>query len=191
MVLDDAALSQLFLDARSFSYWHDTPVDDATLKRVYDLARMGPTLGNLQPMRVVFVKSREAKERLKPCLSPGNVDKVMSAPVTAIVAFDVDFTEKSAQLRPGLPAMNLAPEPRERAARQSGTLGGAYLLLAARACGLDCGPMGGFDNAKVDAAFFPGTSWRSNFLMNLGHGNREKLHPRLPRLAFDEACKVE
>jgi 3-hydroxypropanoate dehydrogenase len=190
-----ADLNILFLEARTHSAWLDQPVPDALLKKVYETARMAPTAGNTQPMRVLFVKSAEAKERLRPTLSPGNVDKTMAAPATAIVAYDVEFYEKMPKLFPardmrtGLAAMPV--EKRDRMAFQSSTLGGAYLILAARALGLDCGPMGGFDNAKVDAAFFPDGKWRSNFLVNLGYGDRSKLFPRNPRLDFEEACRIE
>jgi 3-hydroxypropanoate dehydrogenase len=193
--LDDAALRQLFLDARTHIAWQSRPVEDALLHQVYDLMRMAPTASNMCPMRVVFVKSPEAKERLRPTLAAGNVDKTMAAPVTAIVAFDVDFHEQAPKLFPardlktsfgGMPV-----EGREKMARMNGTLQGAYLILAARALGLDCGPMAGFDNAKVDAAFFEGTSWRSNFLLNLGYGDEGKLFPRNPRLDFSDAARIE
>ncbi len=190
-----ADLDLLFLEARTHSAWLDRPVPDALLRRAYEIARMAPTGGNSQPMRVVFVKSAAAKDRLRPALSPGNVDKTMAAPATAIVAYDLEFYEKLPKLFPGRDSragmLAMAPEKRERAAFQSGTLQGAYLILAARALGLDCGPMGGFDNAKVDAAFFPDGKWKSNFLINLGYGDRAKLFPRNPRLDFEEACRIE
>lgn len=193
--LTEADLQLLFLDARTHGAWLDQPVDDALLGRIYELARMAPTSANSQPMRVVFVKSKEAKARLQPALSPSNVAKTMAAPVTAIIAHDLEFYENLPRLMPHVDARSwFASSPKERierAAFQSGTLQGAYLLLAARALGLDCGPMGGFDNAKVDAEFFPDGKWKSNFLMNLGHGDPAQLHPRNPRLSFEEACRIE
>ena len=192
--LTEADLKLLFLDARTHSFWLEKPVDDALLRRMYEIARMAPTSANSQPMRVVFIKSAEARERLRPALSPGNVAKTMSAPVTAIVAHDLEFYEELPKLMPHVDARSwFASAPKERiekVAFQSGTLQGAYLMLAARALGLDCGPMAGFDNAKVDAEFFPDGKWRSNFLVNLGYGDPEKLHPRNPRLEFEEACSI-
>ena len=192
----DDAIALLFTDARTHAAWLDRPVDDATLRRVYDLAKLAPTGGNSQPMRAVFVKSREAKERLKPALAPLNVDKTMGAPATVIAAFDSEFYEKMPRLFPARPEMRdaIAARPKElrdRQAYQSATLQAGYLILAARALGLDCGPMGGFDTAKVDAAFFPDGKWRSTLLINLGYGDATKLYPRLPRLDFDEACRIE
>jgi 3-hydroxypropanoate dehydrogenase len=192
----DDAIALLFTDARTHGAWLDRPVDDATLRRIYDLSKWGPTGGNSQPMRAVFVKSREAKERLRPALAPLNVDKTMAAPATVIVAFDREFYEKMPRLFPARPEMRdaIAARPaeiRERQAYQSATLQAGYLILAARALGLDCGPMGGFDPAKVDAAFFPDGQWRSTLLINIGYGDATKLHPRLPRLDFDEACRIE
>jgi 3-hydroxypropanoate dehydrogenase len=193
-VADQAHQALLFLEARTHNGWQDRPVPDELLKRVYEMARMGPTSANSQPMRVVFVKSQEAKERLRPCLSPGNVDKTMTAPATAIVAYDLAYYEYFPRLFPAADmrtmALGMPAERRERAAFQNGSLQGGYLILAARALGLDCGPMGGFDNAKVDAAFFPDGTWRSNFLVNLGYGDESKLRPRNPRLSFDEACRI-
>lgn len=194
--LDDGGLDLLFLEARTHYGWLDRPVDDALLRRLYDLARMAPTSTNSQPMRVVFVKSREAKERLLPALAPGNVDKTKAAPVTAIVAYDTAFHELMPKLVPARPELREAfaqmPDAvRERIGYHGGTLQGAYLLLAARSLGLDCGPMGGFDAAKVDATFFPDGRWKSSFLLNLGYGDPAKLQPRNPRLSFDEACRIE
>jgi 3-hydroxypropanoate dehydrogenase len=192
--LPDAALDQLFRDARSFSYWTGAPVSDETIKAVYDLARMGPTASNSCPARFVFLKSDEAKQRLKPHLLANNVDKVMSSAFTVIVAYDLEFYEKIPQLFPHNPGArewyNWSEEHAERSAFRSGTLQGAYLILAARALGLDCGPMSGFSNEGVDEAFFAGTSWRSNFICAMGQGDASKLHDRSPRLSFDEACQL-
>ncbi len=189
-------LNLLFTEARTHGAWLDRPVPDDLLERLYALVRMGPTGGNAQPLRVVFVKSREAKERLRPALMPGNVDKTMSAPVTAIVAFDARYYDKLPQLFPARPEMRdrIAGMPeaeRDRMGTQSALLQAGYLILAARALGLDCGPMGGFDAAGVDAEFFPDGRYKSMFLLNLGYGDRDKLFPRLPRLSFEEACRVE
>ena len=193
-VLSDEGLDLLFRNARTHNAWLDRPVDDALLRRVYDLAKMGPTSANMCPMRIIFVKSREAKEKLKPALDAGNVDKTMKAPVTAIIGMDIHFYEKLPQLFPHADAKawfkDLPENVLEYTALRNGSLQGAYFMLAARAFGLDCGPMSGFNNAKVDAAFFAGTTIKSNFLCNLGHGDASKLHPRSPRLTFDEACKV-
>jgi 3-hydroxypropanoate dehydrogenase len=155
---------------------------------------MGPTSANMSPMRIVFVKSREAKERLKPALSEGNVNKTMAAPVTAIIGMDVHFHEKLPKLFPHTDAKawfkDLPEKALEYLALRNSSLQGAYFILAARALGLDCGPMSGFDNTKVDETFFAGTTVKSNFLCNLGYGDATKLHSRSPRLDFDEACQV-
>jgi 3-hydroxypropanoate dehydrogenase len=192
-VLDDHALDVLFRDARSANGFLPDPVSDELLHKVWEIARLGPTSANTSPLRIVFVRSAAAKERLRPALSPGNVDKTMSAPVTAIFAFDLEFYEKLPHLFPvydmrGMFAANA--ELAEKAARMNSALQAGYFMLTARAAGLDCGPMGGFDAAKTDAEFFAGTPWRSLFLCNLGHGDASKLHPRHPRLSFEEACKV-
>jgi 3-hydroxypropanoate dehydrogenase len=193
-VLSDAALDRIFRNARTHTAWLDRPVDDALLRQVYDLARMGPTSANMCPMRIVFVKSREAKERLRPALDAGNVDKTMKAPVTAVIGMDVHFYEQLPKLFPHADArawFKDLPDPvLETIALRNGSLQGAYVMIAARALGLDCGPMSGFNNAKVDEAFFAGTTVKSNFLCNLGHGDASKLYPRSPRLSFDEACKI-
>ena len=192
--LNDDGRDLLFRAARTHSYWLPQPVDDALLREAYDLAKMGPTSANMCPMRVVFVKSKEAKEKLRPCLDAGNVDKTMAAPVTAVIGMDIHFYEKLPVLFPQTDAkawFKDLPEPvLEVIALRNSSLQGAYFMLAARAVGLDCGPMSGFNNAKVDAAFFAGTAVKSNFLCNLGHGDPAKLHPRNPRLAFEEACKL-
>ncbi|MBN8230418.1 malonic semialdehyde reductase [Corallococcus macrosporus] len=193
--LDTDALEQLFIEARTHSGWQDRPVTDETLRRIYELARMAPTAVNSQPVRLVFVKSREAKERLKPALSPGNVDKTMQAPVTAIVAYDTNFHEQMPKLFPSRDMKSVfaaqTPEAREQSAFLNGSLQAGYVILAARALGLDCGPMGGFDKAKVDAAFLQGTGWKSNILLNLGYGDAAKLFPRNPRLSFEDACRID
>ena len=189
-----SSLNQLFLEARTQNKWLDTPVDPALLRELYALASLAPTSANSQPMRVVFVTSREGKERLKPALAPQNVEKTMTAPVTAIVAHDLEFYEHLPKLLPHVDARSWfahrPAEQLERAASQGSSMQGAYLILAARALGLDAGPIGGFDNAKVDAEFFAGTTWRSNFLVNLGHGDPSGVFPRSPRLDFDEACRI-
>jgi 3-hydroxypropanoate dehydrogenase len=187
-------LDLIFRAARTHNVWLDKPVDDALLKQAYDLAKMGPTSANMSPLRVVFVKSRESKERLKPALDAGNVDKTMKAPVTAIFAMDTHFYERLPELFPPADAKawfkDLPENVLELMALRNSSLQGAYFILAARALGLDCGPMSGFNNAKVDAAFFAGTTVKSNFLCNLGYGDGSKLYPRLPRLTFEEACKL-
>jgi 3-hydroxypropanoate dehydrogenase len=193
-VMADDDLDLIFRKARTHNVWLDRPVDDALLRQVYDLAKMGPTSANMCPLRVVFVKSREAKEKLKPALDPGNVDKTMKAPVTAILAMDIHFYEQLPKLFPHADAKawfkDLPHNVLEYIALRNSSLQGAYFMLAARALGLDCGPMSGFDNAKMDAAFFAGTTIKSNFLCNLGYGDASKLYPRSPRLTFEEACRV-
>jgi len=193
-MLNSEGQDLLFRNARSYSYWQDRPVGDALLRQVYDLAKMGPTSANMCPLRIIFVRSREAKERLKPALHAGNVQKVMTAPVTAILGMDIHFYEKLPQLFPHADARSwfkdLPEQVLEYVALRNSSLQGAYFMLAARSLGLDCGPMSGFDNAKVDAEFFAGTTVRSNFLCALGYGDASKLHPRSPRLTFEEACQV-
>jgi 3-hydroxypropanoate dehydrogenase len=193
-LLNNEGQELIFRIARSYSYWLDRPVDDGLLRQVYDLTKMGPTSANMCPLRIIFVKSGEAKERLKPALDAGNVNKVMTAPVTAILGMDIRFYEKLPRLFPHADARSWfkdLPEPvLEYIALRNSSLQGAYFMLAARSLGLDCGPMSGFNNAKVDAAFFPGTAIKSNFLCALGYGDASKLHPRSPRLTFEEACQV-
>ena len=194
MALPDIALDQLFRTARTHRAWRDQPVSDETLRAVYDLMKWGPTSTNSSPARIVFVRSLAAKEKLKPALDAGNVGKTMSAPATAIVASDLEFYTRMAVLSPSVDVEKTFvehPDVTLETAMRNSSLQGAYLILAARAIGLDCGPMSGFDNAKVDAAFFPGGTIKSNFLCNLGYGDPEKLRPRAPRLAFDEACRIE
>ena len=192
--IDNQALDTLFRAARTYSAFLDKPVSDETLHEVYELMKWGPTSANLLPARIEFLRSREAKERLRPALAPGNLDKTMAAPVTAIVAYDLRFYAHAARLFPHFPTIGDAfadsAEMAQIAAMRNGSLQGGYFILAARAVGLDCGPMSGFDNDKVDAEFFPGTSIRSNFLCNLGYGDASKLYPRLPRLEFSEVCHI-
>ena len=191
--LDDAALDLLFRVARTptaFDEARDVP--DETLRAAFDIARMGPTSANSQPMRIIFVRSAEGKAKLEPALSEGNRDKTMAAPVTAIIGYDTEFWRDSPRtfIRDLGPTFADAPDRAEVAAFRNGTLGAAYFLIACRALGLDCGAMSGFDNATVDAAFFAGTSTKSNFLCNLGWGKPESIMgPRLYRYAFDEVCR--
>jgi 3-hydroxypropanoate dehydrogenase len=196
--LEEHALDQIFREARTYASnpdpWHDDPVEDGMLRAVWDLAKMGPTSANCQPARIVWVRSEEAKARLRPALIEGNVEKTMAAPVTAIVGYDLEFYENLPRTFHDPTAKSWfegKPDVIETNAFRNGTLQGAYLILAARALGLDCGPMSGFDNAKVDAAFFKGTKIKSNFLVNMGYGKRETLHPRGLRLSFDECCRIE
>jgi len=187
------ALEQIFTHARTHSAWLPKPVADELLVQIYDLMKYGPTSANSSPARILFVKSKEAKENLRPCLAPGNIEKTMAAPVTAIIAHDMEFYEKLPILFPHADARSWFAGNKpliESTAFRNGSLQGAYLIIAARALGLDCGPMSGFDNAKVDSTFFQGTSWKSNFLCNLGYGQPGKLYPRSPRLDFKEACKI-
>jgi len=193
-MLSDTALDQLFRSARTYNAWLDREVTDAQLHQLYDLLKFGPTSANSSPMRLVFIKSAEAKARLAPFLSEGNRAKTIAAPVTAIVANDHAFHDKLPQLFPHTDAKSWFEGNQsliDTTAFRNATLQGAYLILAARAIGLDCGPMSGFDNAGVDAAFFAGTAIRSNFLVNLGYGDASRdLFPRSPRLSFAEACTI-
>ncbi|BBD81149.1 malonic semialdehyde reductase [Aerosticca soli] len=192
--LPDEALDQLFRKARTYNAFLPTPVSDEQLRQIYELAKWGPTSANCQPMRLVFVKSAEAKARLAPHLSEGNRAKTLAAPVTAIVATDYAFYERLPQLFPHADAKSWFvgnPALIEVTAFRNATLQGAYVIMAARALGLDCGPMSGFDNAGVDAAFFPESQVKSNFLINIGYGDPSRdLFPRSPRLAFEEACAI-
>ncbi len=191
MPLDAAGLDALFLEARTHNKWLDQPVTDDELRRVFDLTRMGPTSANSSPARFMFLRTPEAKERLRPALSAGNMDKTMSAPVVTIVAHDPMFYEQLPKLFPHADARAWFAGNEALAtatAFRNGTLQGAYLIMAARAIGLDAGPMSGFDNAAVDAEFLIGRGWRSNFLVSLGHGDPSVLFPRSPRFEFDEAC---
>jgi 3-hydroxypropanoate dehydrogenase len=191
--LSDACLDQLFRDARTHNVWRDQEVPDALLHELVDLAKLGPTSANCSPGRFLFVKSRAAKERLKPHLSDGNRDKTMKAPVCAIIGYDLDFYHHLPKLFPHTDAKSwFAGKPKkiEETAFRNGTLQGAYLIMAARALGLDCGPMSGFDNEAVDREFFAGTNIRSNFLCNLGYGDASTLRPRSPRFEFDEMARI-
>lgn len=191
--LDDQALDILFRTARTHNGWQGPGVSEAEMRAIFDLAKWGATSANCSPARFVFVVSREAKEKLKSALIAGNVEKTMAAPATVIVAYDLDFHEHLPKLFPHADARSWFTGNEaliQTTAFRNGTLQGAYLMLAARALGLDCGPMSGFDNAKVDAAFFAGTRVKSNFLCNLGHGDRSKLFPRSPRFTFDEVCRI-
>ena len=195
--VSDAALDRIFREARTRNGWLDAKVPETLIRAVYDLARLGPTSANCSPARFVFVHTPEAKERLRPCLGEGNVKKTMAAPWTVIIAYDLHFADKIPQLFPHNPGAKdwfADPGVAEETAIRNGTLQGAYLMIAARALGLECGPMSGFDKARVNAAFFADdpakAGWRANFLCNLGYGDKTDLFPRSPRLAFEEACEI-
>jgi 3-hydroxypropanoate dehydrogenase len=207
--LDEDACSVLFTEARTHNGWLDRPVEDDLLHQLYDMMKWGPTSANCCPVRILFLRTREAKERLRAALQPTNVEKTMKAPVTAIIAYDPKFYETLPRLFPAMPAMKemfeKSPELAASTAFRNGTLQGAYFILAARSLGLDCGPMSGFDNAKVDQEFFPtparkaadpkggfiaAGAVKSNFLCNLGYGDTAMLRPRGPRLGFGEACQL-
>ena len=191
--LSTETLAQLFLEARTHHYWQDRPVPEEVLRQIYELARWGPTSANSSPMRVLYVVSAEAKAKLLPTLAGSNVRQVTEAPVTAVIAYDSEFYEffprlfPSADMRSGF--VN-NPEKVAASTMKNSSLQGGYFMLAARALGLDVGPMGGFNNAQVDELFFAGTTWKSNFLCNLGYGVDEKVYPRGERLTFEEACKI-
>jgi len=189
----DITTEQLFTEARSHNRFHDEAVSDDTLCQLYELMKWGPTAANCTPARIVFVRSAAGKDKLLACMNPGNVEKSRSAPVVAIVGMDLDFPETLPRLYPATDARSWfvgKPELIATTALRNASLQGAYLMLAARALGLDCGPMGGFDAAKLDAAFFAGTNVKSNFVVALGRGKPEALYPRGPRLGFDEACQL-
>ena len=193
MMLDQASLDTLFAAARTHSAWQDKPVTDAQLHAIYEAMKWGPTSANCSPARMVFVKSPEAKEKLLACADPGNLEKIRTAPVTAIIGMDLRFYDQLPALFPHADARSwfVGNDAKiEATAFRNASLQGAYLILAARALGLDCGPMSGFDADKLNAAFFAGTALKANFLCNLGYGDASKLHPRLPRLAFDDACRI-
>lgn len=190
--LDTAALDTLFNDARTHSYWQAKPVDNDLLEQLYALTALGPTSANCSPARFVFVTSAEGKEKLKPALSSGNLEKTMSAPVTVIVAWDREFYEQLPALFPHADARSWftgSPEAAKETAFRNSSLQAGYLILAARSLGLDAGPMSGFDPAKINDAFFPDGQYQVNLLINLGYGDASKLHPRLPRLSFEQASR--
>ena len=204
----DIALDTLFREARTHTKWQSRPVTDQTLRDLYELLKWGPTSANAAPARFVFLRSPEAKARLRPALAPLNVEKTMTAPVTVIIAYDLKFYEQLPKLFPHSPGVAKLfegnAELSDATAKRNSSLQGAYLIIAARALGLDCGPMSGFDQAKVDEEFFaagkpcfgcdqeffPEGHVKSNFLCNLGYGESSALHPRLPRLPFNEACSI-
>jgi 3-hydroxypropanoate dehydrogenase len=206
--LDDSAFDVLFREARTHHSWLDTPVSDDTLRELYDLLKWAPTAANASPARFAFIRTKAAKERLKEALAPGNIAQTMAAPVTVIVAYDLKFFDKLGRLYPPNPRMGKMyadnPDLAEQTARRNSSLQGAYLMMAARTLGLDCGPMSGFNNSKLDELFFeagnpcegcdqeffPEGHVKSNFLCNLGYGDASKVFPRLPRLAFSEACSL-
>jgi len=191
--LPDASLDQLFRDARTYNAWQDRDVPDSLLHEIVDLLKLGPTSANCSPARFLFVKSRAAKEKLKPHLSEGNREKTMKAPVCAIIGYDLDFYEHLPYLFPHTDAKSWfegKPKKIEQTAFRNGTLQGAYLIMAARALGLDCGPMSGFDNEAVDKEFFADTNVKSNFLCNLGFGDGADLKPRAPRFRFDQIALI-
>ena len=207
-VVDDVVLDTLFREARTYSKWLPRPIADKTLHELWDVIKWAPTSANAEPARFAFLRSKESKERLRPALAPLNVEKTMTAPVTVIVAYDLRFYERLLKLFPQNPGMAKLfennPEMVETTAKRNSSLQGAYLIMAARALGLDCGAMSGFDTAKVDEEFFaagkpcfgcdqeffPEGHVKTNFLCNLGYGDPASLHPRLPRLSFNEACSL-
>lgn len=193
MQLDDRSLDIIFREAHTHRAWLDKPVSDELLHQIYDLMKWAPTAANSCPACIVFVRSAEAKQRLLPAMAPGNVENTRAAPVTAIVAYDLEFYEKLPRLYPQTDARSwyVGNQPLiDTTAFRNGSLQGAYLLIAARALGLDTGPMSGFDNEKVDKEFFAGTRVKSNFLINLGYGDSSKVYPRNPRLPFGEAARI-
>ena len=183
----------LFSEARSHHFWQKKPVSDELLRAIYELTKWGPTSVNSTPMRILFVRSDSQKEKLYPCLLGSNIEQVRQAPITAIVAQDSKFYDHLPKLFPAFDAKSMFAANEslsETTALRNSSLQGAYFMLAARASGLDVGPMSGFDNAKVDEVFFKGTSWKSNFICNIGYGEASKLYPRGPRLSFEETCKI-
>ncbi len=192
--ISDIALNQLFTEARTHNAWLPKKVTDQTLHDIYELAKWGPTSANLSPMRILYLRDGQAREKLYPALAPGNVDKVKASPVTAVIALDEQFYTYALKLFPHAPKISeMFSKDKglsDTTALRNSSLQGAYFILASRALGLDCGPMSGFDNKKLDEAYFGGTTWKSNFICNLGYGDKTKLFPRLPRLSFEEACKI-
>lgn len=188
--IDETTLDTLFVNARSQNGWRPDPVSDAEIEAAYEIAKWGPTSMNTQPMRLAFLRSAESKERLKPALMPTNVEKVMSAPVVALIAYDSDFHANLPRIFPHNPAASAFftgnPAVIEPTAFRNGSLQAAYFMIALRAVGLDVGPMSGFDPAKVNAEFFAGTNWRINLICGIGHGDPTKVYERLPRLSFEE-----
>ena len=193
MILDQASLATLFTDARTQNGWQDRPVSDAQLQQVYDLMKWGPTSANCSPARMIFIRKGEAQDQLLACMSPGNLEKTRNAPVTAIIGTDMAFYEKLPMLFPHADARSwfVGNQPLiDATAFRTSSLQGAYFMLAARALGLDCGPMSGFDADKLNAAFFADTTVKVNFVCSLGYGDPAKVFPRSPRMSFDEACQI-
>ena len=191
--LPDASLDALFSQARTHNVWRIATVDDGVLRELYRLVALGPTSANCSPARLLFIRSAEGRERLRPALSKGNLAKTMTAPVNVVVAYDRTFFEELPRLFPHTDARSWfvsSASYAEETALRNGSMQGAYLILAARSLGLDVGVLSGFDRAKVDVEFFAGTGWTANFIVNLGYGDPSALHPRLPRLGFDEACRL-
>ena len=193
-ILDDRALDIVFRNARTHNEWLDDPVTDDDLRAIFEAMKFGPTTANSWPARFVFLRSRESRGKLAPHLSEGNREKTLRAPICAIVAYDLEFYERLDRLFPHDPTARSWFAGKDEHVRvtvlRNGSLQGAYFIVAARSLGFDCGPMSGFDNDGVDAAFFAGSGWRSNFLCNLGHGDASKLFPRNPRPGFDDVCRI-
>ena len=192
-MVDQAALDCLFNQARTHNGWLDEAVSDAQLHQIYDLMKWGPTSANCSPVRIIFIRSAAEKEKLLSCMAPGNVDKSRAAPVIAIIGMDMEFFENLPQLFPHADARSWFVGNKaliEATAFRNSSLQGGYFIMAARAVGLDCGPMSGFDAEKVNATFFAGSQVKVNFICNIGYGDANKLHPRSPRLSFEEACRI-
>ena len=191
--LDEAGLAQLFTDAHTHTKWHDKPISEAVLKLLYDLVKVGSTSANCSPARFVFITSDEGREKLKPCLSSGNVEQTMTAPCTVIVAYDEEFYEELPTLFPYADAKSWftsSPEAAYETAMRNSSMQGAYLISAVRALGLDAGAMSGFTPTLLNETFFSDSTWKVNFLLNIGYGDKEKVHKRLPRLSFEQACHI-